>query len=226
MPVASQPRPAGQNRILLVDDHPVTREGIRSLVEGDPHFVVCAQADSRAAALALAVEVKPDAAILDVALRGENGLDVLKEWRAAGATFPVLVVSMHDQEFYGERARRAGAAGYVMKQHASDRILGALRRVLAGETAFHDPAKPAPLPRREAALRKAGGGGVESLSEREIEVLRLLGDGYGTREIAEKLALSIKTIDTYREHLKLKLNLTGADQLVRFAVQWAGSQKR
>jgi DNA-binding NarL/FixJ family response regulator len=224
MPVASQPRPAGPSRILLVDDHPVTREGIRSLVEGDPQFVVCAQADSRAAALALAKEVRPDLAILDVALRGENGLDVLKEWRAAGAKFPVLVVSMHDQDFYGERARRAGAAGYVMKQHASDRILGALRRILAGEEAFHDPAKPAPT-RREALLRKAGGGGLETLSERELEVLRLLGDGYGTREIAEKLALSIKTIDTYREHLKLKLNLSGADQLVRFAVQWAGSQK-
>lgn len=219
-----QPRPGGQSRILLVDDHPITREGIRSLVESDPRFVVCAQTDNRAAALELAASARPDAAILDVALRGDNGLELLKEWRAQGAAFPVLVVSMHDEEFYGDRARRAGASGYVMKQHASDRILGALRRILAGESAFGT--EPRPGAGRAALPRKAGGGGVETLSEREAEVLRLIGDGYGTREVAEKLGLSIKTIDTYREHLKLKLNLPDGERLVQFAVQWAGSQRR
>jgi DNA-binding NarL/FixJ family response regulator len=211
-------------RILLVDDHPITRQGMRTLLERDPGFLVCAETDNAIDAVAALRNAKPNLAIVDISLRGENGLELVKEITTQAEQIPVLVVSMHDEEFYASRAQRAGAAGYVMKQHASDRILAALRRIVAGQTAFADPEK-----RRtwsESLLVRSRGAQLERLSAREAEVLRQIGAGYATREIAEKLGLSMKTIDTYREHLKLKLDLASAEELVQFAVGWLNSELR
>lgn len=213
--------PGGPRRILLVDDHPVTRNGIRTLIESEAGFATCAEAANASAALQLLKDFRPDAAIIDISLNGGNGLDLVPEFQRAVSPVPVLIVSMHDEEFYAARAQRAGAAGYVMKQHASDRIMGALRRILAGQTAFAENAVVGG--QRSAALKKSARIGLEYLSDRETEVLRLIGDGYSTREIAQELKLSAKTIDTYREHLKRKLDLVDGERLVRFAVQWANS---
>lgn len=209
---------------MLVDDHPITRHGMKTLIECEPGFVVCAESDTAAAAVSVLRESQPHLAIVDISLRGENGLELVKELKTAAAHVPVLVVSMHDEEFYADRARRAGAVGYVMKQHASDRILAALRRIQSGLTAFADPEKRQIWSESSRSASKLGD--VEELSARESEVLRLLGDGYGTREIAGKLGLSMKTIDTYREHLKLKLNLPTGERLVQFAVRWLNSERR
>ena len=223
MPSASSPAPPAC-RVLLVDDHPITRHGIRTLIEQEPGFVICAEADSAAAATNLARVHQPTVAIVDISLGDDNGLKLVTQLKADAPTLPVLVVSMHDEVFYAERARRAGAAGYVMKQHAGDRILAAIRRIVSGQTAFADPTRRNLWSSDRSTDPTAGS--VADLSAREHEVLRLIGSGYGTREIATQLGLSIKTVDTYREHLKLKLNLTSGERLVHFAVRWANSEAR
>jgi DNA-binding NarL/FixJ family response regulator len=222
-PSPTSPKPTW--KILLVDDHPVTRHGMRALIEREPDFVICAETDTSADSLAAAESLRPDLAIVDIALRQENGLDLVQQLKAAHPALPILVVSMHDEDFYATRARRAGAAGYVMKQHASDRILGALRQIAAGETAFASPSTAAkPATRRLPSPPPPSG--LDALSARETEVLQLLGDGFGSREIAEKLGLSVKTIETYREHLKLKLDLPTGERLTQFAIRWGSSRAK
>jgi DNA-binding NarL/FixJ family response regulator len=197
---------------------------LKALIEQQAGYVVCAETDHVAAAIDLVRSARPNIAIADISLPGENGLDLVTALRVSTPDLPVLVVSMHDEEFYATRARNAGAVGYVMKQHAGDRIIEAVRRILAGKTAFSDPQK-----RRtwdETPVARAVTNGIEDLSARESEVLGLMGNGYSTREIADKLGLSVKTIDTYREKLKVKLNLETGERLVYFAVRWAASQSR
>ena len=197
---------------------------MRALLERDPGFVVCAETDNASSAVAVVRDAKPNLAIVDISLQGENGLELVRELTTYAVQMPVLVVSMHDEEFYANRAQRAGAAGYVMKQHASDRILAALRRIVAGQTAFADPAKRQLW--SESPVVTSRGAQLERLSTRETEVLRQIGAGYATREIAERLGLSMKTIDTYREHLKVKLDLSSGEQLIQFAVGWLNSELR
>lgn len=197
---------------------------MRALIEQQPGFVVCAEAENPTAAVELARTSKPTIAIVDISLRGENGLELVAALKKEAAHMPVLVVSMHDEEFYAARAQHAGAVGYVMKQHASERILAALHRILAGQTAFRDPQRPEAW--INPARAEVSDGGLSHLSAREREVLALLGAGYGTREVAEQLKLSVKTIDSYREHLKEKLNISSGERLVQFAVRWANSQAR
>lgn len=207
-----------------MDDHPVTRHGLRALIEREPDFVICGETDTAAASIAALKTLQPNLAIVDISLKQENGLELVQQLKASQPALPILVVSMHDEDFYAARARRAGASGYVMKQHAGDRILGALRRITAGETAFNSPAGTRPLSR--AASNPPPPSGLDALSAREREVLQFLGDGFGSREIAEKLGLSVKTIETYREHLKLKLELPTGERLTQFAIRWASSKAK
>lgn len=218
-----QPAAPKKARVLLVDDHPITRHGLRALINQQPHLEVCDETDNAARASELVGKHQPSLVIVDISLKTTNGIELTKNLTAQAAQVPILVVSMHDENIYAERALRAGAKGYLMKQEASEKIVAAIDRVLKGEVFLSDKMKERML---HAFVKKRGEDNVfpiDTLSDREMEVLQLIGDGYSTRQIAEKLNLSSKTIDSYREHLKLKLNLaTGAD-LIRYAIEWGRS---
>jgi DNA-binding NarL/FixJ family response regulator len=207
-------------RIFIVDDHPITRQGIRALANQQPNLEVCGEADQAATALDLIGRLKPDLAIVDIALKTTNGIELTKNIKAHSPTLPILVVSMHDEVLYAERALRAGAMGYVMKQEVGEKIATAMEHLLRGEIYLSAKMKEKMLHRFVNKKRDGMVFAIDTLSDRELEVFHLIGNGYSTRQIAQRLNLSSKTIDSYREHLKLKLGLeTGAD-LVRHAIQW------
>jgi DNA-binding NarL/FixJ family response regulator len=213
-------------RVMLVDDHPVLRQGIAELVNGEDGLEVCGEAGNMQDALTLAGKLKPDLVIVDVSLNGNNGIELMKNLTGRYSSIPLLAYSMHDETIYAERALRAGAKGYVMKQADPEVLLGAIQQVLKGKMYLSDRIS-------EHLLGKLVGAGastapiaspIEKLSDRELEVLQLMGKGIGTSDIAEKLCLSVKTIETYREHLKEKLNLTTGQELLRYAIEWSISQ--
>jgi len=211
-------------KVLLVDDHPITRQGMKALVNQQPNLEVCGEADNAAYAIELVSKLQPDLAIVDIALKTTNGIELTKNIKVQAPNLPVLIVSMHDEGLYAERALRAGAMGYLMKQEAGEKIIQAIQRLLQGEIYLSDKIKEKMLHR---FVNKKGDGmvfSIDTLSDREMEVFQLIGNGYSTRQIAQKLNLSSKTIDSYREHLKLKLNLESGAELVRHAIQWARNE--
>lgn len=225
-PVLPAPAPLPPKlKVLLVDDHPITRQGLKALVNQQPNLEVMAETDNAAHAIELVGKLQPDLAIVDIALKTTNGIELTKHLKVQSPNLPILVVSMHDEGLYAERALRAGAMGYLMKQEASEKIVVALNRLLQGEIYLSDKIKEKMLHR---FVNKKGGEGmvfsIDTLSDREMEVFQLIGNGYSTRQIAQKLNLSSKTIDSYREHLKLKLNLESGADLVRHAIQWARNE--
>lgn len=209
-------------RVLLVDDHPIVRYGFARLLGTEHDIVVCAEAVDPHTAIE-ALSVAPDVAVVDISLGAGSGIDLIRELKDRLASLHVLVVSMHDELLYAERALRAGASGYVMKHEATDKIVRAIRAVAAGGT-FVSEAVSTRLVQR-VATGVAGGGPLDSLTDRELHVLQLLGRGLGTREIAEQLHVSIKTVETYRARLKDKMKLRSGTELVRFAVKWAEDRK-
>jgi DNA-binding NarL/FixJ family response regulator len=222
-PAADRTTP-GKKRILLVDDHPVTRHGLKTLIDQQLGLVVCGEGESAAQALQLFEELQPDLAVVDIALRSSNGIELTKQLKAMSASFPVLIVSMHDEVLYAERAIRAGAMGYVMKQDAGEKVIAAISRLLQGDIFVADPIKERMLQRFTSQRSEAPRFSIDTLSEREMEVFKLIGNGYGTRHIAEQLKLSPKTVDSYREHLKLKLNLSSGAELLRHAIEWGRTE--
>lgn len=212
-------------RIMVVDDHPIMREGLIRVIEEGGDLVVCAQAESIQRALELVKITEPDLIIVDIALGGQNGLELIKDVKARHPKLPMLVHSMHEEQIYAQRSLRAGARGYLMKQEPAPKLLQAVRQVLGGEVYLSETMT------RQMLHRVAGGASgkdaspVELLSDRELEVFELLGKGQKTKEIAEQLHLSVKTVQTYCEHLKEKLLLRDGTGLVRFAVQWVEAQK-
>jgi DNA-binding NarL/FixJ family response regulator len=224
---SAKPKPAAtipKRPILLVDDHPVTRQGVAVLINQQPDLTVCGEADSAPAAIELIQECEPDMAIVDLTLKTTGGIELIKHARTLRPGMPVLVMSMHDESLYAERALRAGASGYIMKQEASEKILTAIRQVLSGELYLSEKMKVKMLHRLVKSRKEEVVFSIDSLSDREMEVFQLIGNGYSTRQIAAKLNLSVKTIDSYREHLKLKLRLGNGTELVRHAIQWVKSQ--
>lgn len=189
------------------------------MVEAQSGFVVCGEADNEDTAFTMLAKTQPHVALVDISLRTTNGIELVKAFKLRAPATPIIVLSMHDEAFYAERALRAGAAGYVMKEHASEKIVQALRAVVAGETFFD--ARTKRRMQRRPHEKKAFAYGVDQLSSRELQVLRLIGTGFSTREIATQLGLSAKTIDTYREHLKLKLDVATGEELVQFAIRWS-----
>ncbi len=215
-------------RIVMIDDHPLVRQGLAQLLNSRPHLTVQGEADSAATGIELVRKHKPDLVILDLSLPKTDGLELVKQLKAESPKLPMLVISMHDESVYAERVLRAGARGYVMKKEPSEKIFAAIDQILKGEIFVSDRIKHQML---EFSLtgKKASGEGdplVDRLTDRELEVFRLLGDGISTREIAERLHLSVKTIETYRENLKVKLNLRSGAELVQRAIQWGRSQPR
>ena len=212
-------------RVLLVDDHPITRQGVATLINQERNLTVCGEADSAPRALELITKIAPDLAVVDISLKTISGVELIKNIKVLVPKLPVLVMSMHDESLYAERALRAGAQGYIMKQEASELVLTAIHRVLAGEIYLSDRMKEKMLHRIVNKKKDDGAFSIDSLSDRELEVFQLIGNGFSTRQIAAKLNLSVKTIDSYREHLKLKLPLETGSDLVRYAIQWVKSEK-
>ncbi len=214
-----------KKRILIVDDHPLVRKGLALTLEAEPDLEVCAQAASAEEALSLLDKVQPDLAIVDISLPGMSGLELIKHLQAWKQHLPVLVISRHDEALYAERAIRAGARGYVMKVEAVEVIVKAVRRVLAGGLYVSEELSERLLlsmtgHRRALETRSP----VELLSDRELEVFELTGRGLTTREIAERLHLSVKTVESYRARIKAKLGLRTAAELMQHAVQWVENE--
>jgi len=207
-------------RVLVVDDHPVVRQGLRLLIDHESDLEVCAEAETVADALEAITKHKPDVAVVDLSLRGTSGLELIKDIRVRHADLPVLVLSMSDESVYAERVLRAGASGYLMKEAATDEVLTALRRVLDGGIYLSDAMAPRLLAQLVRGVPADGGSPVDRLSDRELEVFGLIGRGLGTGEIARRLHLSPKTIETYRAHIKQKLNLADAAELLQHAIYY------
>lgn len=215
-----------KRRILLVDDHPIVRQGMAQLINGEPDLIVCGEADDAQRALTAVSNLQPDLVIVDITLQGTNGLELIKSIKAAHPEILILVLSMHDESLYAERALRAGARGYVMKKEPPEKAMQGIRQVLKGETYVSEKIGSSFLHQFIYGRSSNKSSPIERLSDRELEVLTLIGRGHGTRHIAEMLNLSVKTIETHRAHLKEKLSLIDAPGLVRFAVEWVICRKR
>jgi DNA-binding NarL/FixJ family response regulator len=205
--------------VLLVDDHPIVRQGLTQLIDQEPDLGVCGHAENANGALHAIATNRPDIVILDISLDGRDGLEVLKDIRMSDAALPVLVLSMHDESLYAERALRAGANGYIMKQEATERVLHAIRRIRGGEVYVSDRMAKRLL-KQIVSSPVAGKSPMEALTDRELAVFRLIGKGRGTREIADDLHVSVKTVESYQAHIKEKLSLKNARELVQHAFQW------
>ncbi|MGD0133735.1 MAG: response regulator transcription factor [Bryobacteraceae bacterium] len=214
---------ASKRKVFIVDDHPIVREGLAQMINREPDLAVCGDAREMQEALASIEVHKPHILIVDISLNGPDGLDLLKNIRAKDPGLPVLILSMHDESIYAERALRAGANGYIMKQEATEKVLIALRRILNREIYVSDRVADKMLRRFVGGGRSeaAQGSPLEALSDRELEVLHLIGEGHGTRQIAQELHLSIKTVESYQSHLKEKLSLKNSRELMQYAIQSA-----
>src|SRR5579862_1952306 len=211
----------GRQRVLLVDDHPVVCEGLAQRINSEPDLEVCGQARDAHTALDAIEKLRPHIAVVDIALGSSSGVELIKDMKVRYPHLPALVLSMHDEALYAERSLHAGAKGYVMKQEVTEILLRAIRQVLRGQVYLSEKV-------RDGIVNRLGGnlpeGKVTSLtqqlSDRELEVFQLIGDGYATHEIAERLHLSMKTVASHRENIKRKLKLTGGEQVARFAIHW------
>ena len=221
MPPVAPPRTEAR-RLLVVDDHPITRRGLAELLAHEPDLVVAGNAATAAEALELLRAAPFDLAILDISLRGVSGIDLLKDLKIHWPKLPVLVFSAHDELLYAERAIHAGARGYAMKHEPPERIVGAIRQMLNGSLYLSEAVNSRVLAKMLHGNRDgdAPPDVTDVLSNRELEVFRLLGQGRGTRDIAQEMHVSVKTVETYRAHIKQKLRLTTAPELMRTAVEW------
>ncbi len=215
-----------RTRILIVDDHPIVRQGLAELINHEQDLEVCGHAEDAPEALGIIKESEPNMVIVDISLKETSGMDLIKDIKAQYPKLPVLALSMHDESLYAERALRAGAKGYVMKAEATEKVITAIRKILDGQIYVSDRMSAKMVRKLVEGGPDAGESAIECLSDRELEVFHLIGQGYGTRQIAERLYLSIKTIETYREHIKEKLNLADANELLQYAIQWIHSQDK
>src|SRR5208283_6011987 len=189
---------ANKLKVFVVDDHPIVRQGLAQMINREPDLTVCGEAEEAAPALHAITDVKPDILIVDISLNGPDGLDLLKNVRLRYPSLPVLILSMHDESIYAERALRAGANGYIMKQEATENVLVAVRRILSGEIYVSARIANQMLKHYITGSGTLRNSSIADLSDRELEVFRLIGEGHGTRQIAEELHLSIKTVESYQ----------------------------
>jgi len=210
-------------RVLLVDDHPIVRQGLKRLIGTEPGLVVCAEAEGVREARQAIREHAPDVVVADVSLKDGDGIHLVKDIRAHYPDLPVLVLSMHDESVYAERLLAAGANGYIMKDAASDQFIRALRRVLEGGVYVSDALAPRLAGRRTVAAPTDDRQPISRLSNRELQILQMIGRGLSSRQIAETLHLSVKTVEAHRQRIKGKLELASGAQLVQFAAHWVAS---
>lgn len=211
-------------RILIVDDHPMMRNGLAQLIGNEPDLKVCAEADTAGQAIDFVAKQKFDLVLLDISLPDKNGLELIKDFHALQPEMPVLVVSMHDEMIYAERVLRAGGRGYIMKQAGGQKFLTAIRQVLTGQIYVSENMSARILEIFSGRQPHNAGSPVRKLSDREFEVFQLIGQGVATRIIAEQLHLSVKTVEVHRANIKEKLGVKTATDLVRYAVRWVDSQ--
>ncbi|QDT26199.1 Response regulator UvrY [Gimesia panareensis] len=209
-----------KTRIMIVDDHPIVREGYSRLIEREDNLQVCAEADSKAEALKQIMNDPPDLVIIDISLKDGSGLELIKDIKAQFKQIKMLTVSMHDENLFAERCIRAGALGFVNKQQAPEQLVTAIHRVLSGKVFLSSEITERMICRSIGSENYSEQSPIETLSDRELEVFEQIGLGETTRQIAQKLNLSPKTVETYRENIKHKLNLDNATELIRNAIQW------
>jgi DNA-binding NarL/FixJ family response regulator len=217
---------AGKTRILLVDDHAVVRFGIAQLINRQPDMAVCGEEEDASKAMGAIESLKPDLIIADISLKDSSGLELVRNIKAQFSKLPVLIVSAHDESIYAEIAFRAGALGYLMKEEALGKVITAVRRVLSGAIYVSDSLAARMLQQQIRGQSTINESPVKSLSDRELEVFQLIGQWKSTREIAEELHLSVKTIEYYREQIKRKLNLKNAAELTQRATSWVGREAK
>ena len=206
--------------IYLVDDHPLVREGLANLINQQSDLTICGEAEEAPQALKEIGTRKPDVAIVDISLKGSSGLELIKQLKQQHPDVAVIALSMHDEKLYAERAIRAGARGYVMKRESTRKIVGAIRQVMQGKLALSDEMTALLAQKFVTGPRDAAKSPIEQLSDRELEVFDLLGQGIETRRIAETLHVSIKTVQAYCVRIKQKLRISTATELLREAVRW------
>ena len=212
-------------RVFLVDDHPIVRRGFQLLVGLESDLVICGEAENAATALSQIQQTKPDLAIIDLALKSSSGLDLIKQLRSLCPEVKLLVFTMHDEPLYAERVLKAGAHGYITKEEGTEKALEAVRKLLAGKAYVSDHVRERMVEAMTGFSKPGTAGTVESLSDREIQVLELIGSGVGSSEIAKRLNLSVKTVESHREHIKTKLGLRRAPELVQYAYNWVMSRR-
>ena len=218
------PRPSGtiarKRRIFLVDDHPLVREGLANLINGQDDLIVCGEAEDSAQAIVGIVKTRPDVALIDISLKNESGLELVKDLQSQFPLVALIVLSMHDEALYAERALRAGARGYVMKRETTKSVLASIRRVLEGGVYVSERVVNS-MARRFSSSRKATEiSPIERLSDRELEIFRLLGQGRTTSQIADDLHLSLKTVHAYCARAKEKFGVDSLGELLRAAIRW------
>lgn len=206
-------------RVFLADDHPIVRRGFQLLLSMESDLTVCGDADSSPEALQKILALKPDVAVIDLSLRSSSGLELIKQIRAHSAELKILVFTMHAEAIYEERALRAGANGYVTKEMGTEKAIEAIRLLAQNKLFFSDSLTQTVIARMSGRAPTSRTS-VELLSDRELEILEAIGNGLGSRQIAEKLGLSSKTVQSHREHIKTKLGLTRASELVNYAYNW------
>lgn len=211
-----------KKKIYIVDDHPLMRKGMAMTLENSVEFEVCGQSESAEEAMGEIPDLKPDGCVIDISLPGMNGIELVKNLLAQMPALKILVVSRHDEELYAERAIRAGAKGYLMKLEAGEVLVSAVRQIMTGGIYLSDKIG-SQLIMKIASGQNTGDNPLEILSDRELEVFELTGKGETTKDIAQRLHVSVKTVDTYRARIKEKMNLKTANELMRKAVQWVES---
>jgi len=221
-----QPDKTDKNKsnILIVDDHPIVRQGLAELVNQEADLAVCGQAEDAHQAMKTVKELKPDMAIVDISLKETSGMELIKDLNSQYPNLPILALSMHDESLYAERALRAGARGYIMKDEATEKVIMAIHKILSGEIYISDKMAAKMMRKLVGSSTEVNTSPVERLSDRELEVFQLIGKGFGTRQISERLFLSIKTIETYRAHIKEKLHFADSAELLQYAIQWVNSR--
>ncbi len=219
-------RATQKHKILVVDDHAIVREGLTTIINQQADLMVCGGAEDAQTALEAVSKLDPDLVIVDISLKGINGIELIKQIqkRDKDKKVPVLVLSMHDESLYVERVLRAGARGYIMKQEGTEKVVTAIHRILAGEVCVSDAMGKKLLSAFRGKGREPKGPSVDRLSDRELEVFRLIGQGYRPRQIADTLHVSVKTVETYREHIKQKMNFKNSAEVLQHAIQWAQSE--
>jgi DNA-binding NarL/FixJ family response regulator len=223
--VLERPIQAGKKTVLVVDDHPLMRQGLALLINQQQDMQVCGEAEEAQAAMHAIAHLHPDIMILDISLTGPDGLELLKNIRTTNPDLPVLILSMHDEAIYAERALRARANGYIMKQEATEKVLIAVRRILNGDVYLSERMSNKMLQQYVGGAPSMIQSRIASLSDRELEVFRMIGEGRATREIADELHLSVKTVETYQAHIKEKLGLRSGRELIQHAIQWKINEK-
>jgi DNA-binding NarL/FixJ family response regulator len=214
-----------KKRILIVDDHPMMRQGLAQLIDNEVDLKVCGEADTAGQALIVVSSQKPDLVLADISLPDKNGLELIKDLQAMHPGLPVLVVSMHDESLYAERVLRAGGRGYIMKQEGGKKLMEAIRQVLGGQIYVSEKMSAKILEIFSGRRPQAANSPLERLSDREFEVFQLIGQGKTTREIADHLHLSVKTVEVHRANIRQKLKLASGTDVVHQAIRWVESQK-